>query len=274
MADAVRHVRHPRLAGPLSLALVGFVFALDLLWSVAASSTAPTEFALVDEPAHLATGALFVLALLTLVRSRRPTLSFVAAALVASVAIDLDHVPGLLGWHVLTQGTPRPYTHSLVTPVVLIAAGALVGGRAKPIAFGAAFGVCAHLLRDLCTGPGLALAWPLSGTAVRLPYLVFAAALILTTAAVVAATGLKPVRSGRRRTGRSWPRPSRLLPCLLAAVLVAAGAVAPARAPASQSALGAYIPGADQRPGLFNSFAQRSGGSRPSSAPTSAGPRP
>ena len=44
-------------------------------------------------------------------------------ALISSVAIDLDHIPGRLsvGW--LTAGTPRPYTHSLLTiAVVLVSA--------------------------------------------------------------------------------------------------------------------------------------------------------
>ena len=136
---------------------MGFVLALDLLWSVVASSTAPTEFALVDEPAHLATAMVFLLALLTIVRTPRPKVSFLVAAVVASVAIDLDHIPGLLGWQGLTEGVPRPYTHSLVTPVALIVVGQLAGGRVKPVAFGAAFGVLAHLFRDLFTGPGLAI---------------------------------------------------------------------------------------------------------------------
>jgi membrane-bound metal-dependent hydrolase YbcI (DUF457 family) len=241
------------------LALVGFVFALDLLWSVVASSTAPTEFAVVDEPAHLATGLVFVLALLTLAGSRRAPLSFLAAAIVAGVAIDLDHVPGLLGWHGLTQGTPRPYTHSLATPVVLIAVGALLGGRAKPIAFGAAFGVCAHLFRDLCTGPGLALAWPLSGAAVRLPYLAFAAGLILAAAAVAAATARGRSPSKRRAGERQFPLLSCLLPCMLLAILGAWLALAPDRAGASQTAFGAYIPKADQHPGLTSSFAKKVG---------------
>ena len=145
------------------------------------------------------------------------------------MAIDLDHLPGLLGWHGLTQGTPRPYTHSLATPVALIAVGALLGGRAKPIAFGAAFGVCAHLFRDLCTGPGLALAWPLSGAVVRLPYLAFAAGLILTAVAIIAATARRRSSWERRPAKGQSALLSRLLPCLLAAALTAWLAVTPAR---------------------------------------------
>jgi hypothetical protein len=143
-----------------------------------------------------------------------------------------------------------------VTPAVLIAVGAVLGGRAKPIAFGAAFGVCAHFVRDLCTGPGLALAWPLSGATVRLPYLAFAALLVLTAAAVAIATKRERSPSERRATERRLPL---LSCCVPAAILAACLALAPAHASASQTAFGAYVPKADQRPQLVNSFADRVG---------------
>lgn len=63
-----------------------------------------------DWSAHLAT-ALILLANLPLSAGH----AFSSAALVAAVAIDLDHVPGHLGTDLLTAGTPRPYTHSLAT---------------------------------------------------------------------------------------------------------------------------------------------------------------
>jgi membrane-bound metal-dependent hydrolase YbcI (DUF457 family) len=238
--------------------LAAFVLALDLLWNLVASSTAPAEFAVVDEPAHLATALVFLLALLTLVRSRRPSLAFLAAAVVASVAIDLDHVPGMLGWQGLTEGVPRPYTHTLVTPLALIVVGKIAGGRAKPIAYGAAFGVVAHLFRDLFTGPGLAILWPLSATAVRPPYAIFAAALTVTAAAVVVASTRRSSSSGseaRRQTALG----SRLLPGVLAATVCAALALGPTRANAAPIAFGAYVPKADQDPSLINSFAKRVG---------------
>jgi membrane-bound metal-dependent hydrolase YbcI (DUF457 family) len=240
------------------LALVGFVFALDLLWSVVASSAAPTEFGAVDEPAHLATALVFLLALLTLVRSRRPSVSFLAAAVIASVAIDLDHVPGLLGWYGFAEGVPRPYTHSLITPLALIVVGQLAGGRVRPIAFGAAFGVLAHLFRDLFTGPGLAIIWPLSSAVARLPYAVFATALVLTAAAVIATASRRssPNQSGGRSQAELR---SRLLPGVLVAMACAALALAPTRAAAAPIAVGAYLPKADQDPSLIDSFAKRVG---------------
>jgi membrane-bound metal-dependent hydrolase YbcI (DUF457 family) len=254
--------RLPNRVARLAVGLVGFVLALDLLWRVVASTTAPTEFAVVDEPAHLATGLLFLLALVTLMRSRRPAPSFISAAVVASVAIDLDHVPGLLGWHGLTEGAPRPYTHSLVTPLALIVVGLMARGRARPIAFGAAFGVCAHLVRDLCTGPGVALLWPLSSAAVRLPYVVFALVLVWT-AGVIAVAAARPGRSPS--SGRTkWPEApsiSRLLPGVLAAAVlgIALSSFAPAGAAAAPTAFGVYVPGADQRPSRIESFAHQVG---------------
>jgi membrane-bound metal-dependent hydrolase YbcI (DUF457 family) len=251
-------VRSSGPARPQAVALVAFVLGLDLLWSVVASSTAPTEFAAVDEPAHLATALLLLFALLTLARSRRPSLSFLAAALIASVAIDLDHIPGLLGWQGLTGSVPRPYPHSLLTPLALIVVGGLAGGRTRPVAFGTAFGVGAHLCRDLCTGPGAAILWPLSSAAIRLPYPIFVVALVLT-AAVILVVPRQSRSSSARATQPQAPLPSRLLPGLLAATASLALALAPARAAGAPIAFGTYVPRADQRPALLESFTRQVG---------------
>src|ERR1700749_5188598 len=60
-----------------------------------------------DEVAHLATGALGLLALSCFIDVPR---RFYAAGLIASVAIDLDHIPLYLG---LGNPYQRPVTHSL-----------------------------------------------------------------------------------------------------------------------------------------------------------------
>jgi inner membrane protein len=159
------------------------IFALDLGWRLASGPVGGSDFALIDEPAHMLTAVLLLLALVA--AGFRPSAAFVAAALVASVAIDLDHLPRYLGWDGLSAGVPRPYTHSLFTPVLLIVVGQLAGGGWREIGFGAAFGVTAHLLRDLGTGLGVPLVWPLSRTAVAVPYAVVATMLVLVACLVV-----------------------------------------------------------------------------------------
>ena len=141
---------------------------------------------LVDEPAHLAT---FAIALFAAAAIRGPSLPvrFVIAALLASVAIDLDHIPGYLGWDGMTGTLPRPYTHGLLLVGASIAVASLSRSRAcRQVFLGLAFGVSAHLLRDLATGPGVPLAWPLSSGVAAVPYPLYAATLALALVAVLA----------------------------------------------------------------------------------------
>jgi inner membrane protein len=126
--------------------------------------------AVFDEPAHLATAALLVLAFS--VRDR----TVAAAALVASVAIDIDHLPQELGVDLLTRHTTRPVTHS-IAGLILAAAVAGLLSRRRAIAAGVAFGIAAHLCRDLGTGGGVPLLWPLTHREVEIPYVVYAAVL-------------------------------------------------------------------------------------------------
>jgi inner membrane protein len=84
-------------------------------------------------------------------------------ALIGSVAIDLDHIPQYLGYRFFTVGTPRPYTHSLLTPLLLVAL-ALGVRRYRTVFLGLALGVLLHFFRDLAEGNGssVPLLWPLS----------------------------------------------------------------------------------------------------------------
>ena len=127
-----------------------------------------------DDAAHISTAALLLMAL-------RPSRRFWASALVAAVAIDVDHVPQELGWGGWTQGAVRPYSHSLVTVGVVLAL-ALLSSHARDIWLGVACGFAVHLWRDAVTGPGVPLFWPLSTAAVRLPYAAYAASIALVTA--------------------------------------------------------------------------------------------
>ncbi len=127
--------------------------------------------ALLDEPAHLATG-LLLLAALPAPRSR----PFVLGAALGAVAIDADHVPGEFGWNIITRGTGRPVTHSLATCGALLLLSRALPETARAATVGAACGVLAHFVRDLGTG-GLPLLWPVSKRRVRVPYGVYLAIL-------------------------------------------------------------------------------------------------
>ena len=112
-----------------------------------------------DEPAHLATGALGLLALSCFIDAPR---RFYVAGLIASVAIDLDHIPMYLG---LGNQYQRPVTHSLATVLVVVVAAA-ASRRHRAVLVGAAAGLLIHFARDIAEGPpGVRMLWPLSNTA-------------------------------------------------------------------------------------------------------------
>jgi hypothetical protein len=132
-----------------------------------------------DWPAHLAT-ALAILGALVRLRGSLPDQRFGWTMLACSVLIDLDHLPAEFGSYVLTDGTPRPYTHALWVVVVLTLAWATArvfvvrSGRPRPatvelILAGAAWGVAAHFVRDIATAP-MSFWWPITKTAVEVPY--------------------------------------------------------------------------------------------------------
>src|SRR5436190_20968034 len=113
-----------------------------------------------DETAHLATGALGLLALACFIDAPR---RFYVAGLIASVAIDLDHIPLYLG--LLGNQDQRPVTHSLTTVVVLAAASA-VSRRHRVVLFGCVAGLLIHFARDIAEGPpGVRMLWPIRETA-------------------------------------------------------------------------------------------------------------
>src|SRR5487761_211058 len=125
-------------AGPLLLAGVACGFdGANRMLHYGALSAAP-----LDEVAHLATAALGLLVLARLIDLPG---RFYVAALVASVAIDLDHIPGYLG----LAGDPngRPFTHSLAT-VAVFAVAAAASRRHRAVLAGAATGLLLHFARD------------------------------------------------------------------------------------------------------------------------------
>jgi inner membrane protein len=144
-----------------------------------------------DLTAHFLTALIALWAL-----DRRLPDAFLGGALVASVLIDLDHVPGHLGVHLLTAGTPRPYTHSLLTIAVVLAFAAVLSGR-RMLLFGVAAGLALHFWRDVGDpGSGVALLWPFSDYADNVPRVVYVASMVVLVLVVAV-----QLRAADRRRG-------------------------------------------------------------------------
>jgi inner membrane protein len=146
---------------------------------------------LLDEVAHLAAAALGLLVLVSFIDVPR---RFYVAALIASVAIDLDHIPLYLG--LLPDRGQRPVTHSLATVAVFAGAAAL-SRRHRAVLAGAATGLVLHFARDIAEGPpGVRMLWPLQQTAWTASYGWFLGMIIVLTAArlVLTATGFPHTR--------------------------------------------------------------------------------
>lgn len=160
-------------------ALLGVVLASDAL-----QSRLPFDVlrnGLLDEPAHLATSGLVLGALLPASGLQRAAVP-VLAALAGSVLIDVDHVPLYLGVPHVADPGGRPYSHSLLTVLLLLAAGAALPRR-RAVLSGLGAGVALHFVRDVATGPGVALLWPVHRPAFVEPYAGYAALLLVLAAA-------------------------------------------------------------------------------------------
>ena len=177
----------------LALATVA-VTGADFAYRLAGDSFIPGGP--LDEVAHLLTTLLVLSALGPRICER-----FLVPALVASVAIDLDHVPGQLGANLLTAGTPRPYTHSLLSIAVVLAV-AWRWRRRRDLALGIALGLAIHFWRDMAEGDsGVSLLWPVSSHSLQYPrgvYLAAMGAFVLVDAARCASGD----RSVERRRSR------------------------------------------------------------------------
>jgi inner membrane protein len=154
-----------------------------------------------DEVAHLTTGALGLLALACFIDAPR---RFYVAGLIASVAIDLDHIPLYLG---LGNPAQRPVTHSLTTVLVIVVAAA-PSRRHRAVLAGAATGLLIHFARDIAEGPpGVRMLWPLSNTAWAASFWWFLGMIITFTVArlVLATVGIPRTRIRLFHRGASSP---------------------------------------------------------------------
>ncbi|MBA2766153.1 MAG: metal-dependent hydrolase [Actinomycetota bacterium] len=142
-----------------------------------------------DWTGHLATTAIIVAAI------PRPLPRALIIGAFAALLVDLDHIPDLFSDEGINDETPRPATHSLLTVLAIGAIAAAVRARLPrygDFALGVAIGVPMHLLRDVFTGPGVALLSPLVGGVVDGPFLVYLAGLSLV--ALYAALRPRPVQ--------------------------------------------------------------------------------
>lgn len=183
--------------GPLLLAGVALAFdAADRRIPFGVWTTGP-----VDEVAHLATAALGLLVLACFIDAPR---RFYVAALIASVAIDADHIPLYLG--LLGNQAQRPVTHSLSTVAVFVAAAA-ASHRHRAVLAGVATGLVLHFARDIAEGyPGVRVFWPLQDTSWMVSYRWFLGMIVVFAAArlVLLGTGFPHARIPVFRT----PSPS------------------------------------------------------------------
>ena len=174
-------------AGPLLLAAAALVFdEAKRGMAFGVWTTGP-----VDEVAHLATAALGLLVLVRFIDAPR---RFYVAALIASVAIDLDHIPLYLG--LLGNEGQRPVTHSLAT-VAVFAAGTVASRRHRAVLAGVATGLMLHFARDIAEGyPGVLVFWPLQDISWMVRYRWFVGMIVGFTAAqlVLGSAGLPRTR--------------------------------------------------------------------------------
>jgi inner membrane protein len=173
---------------PLTLLVAaGTLFGCDWAYRRVGYSVFPGGA--LDEIAHLMTALLVLWAL-----GQRACERFMLPALIASVAIDLDHVPAQLGFYGFTEGTPRPYTHSALTIAVVVAV-AVVWRRRRDVMLGIALGLALHFVRDLAeSDAGVALLWPWSDHAFTISHRGYlaavAAVVVLDAVRLVAARGV------------------------------------------------------------------------------------
>lgn len=186
LARAKYDLRRLRRPGVMAAALAT-VGAMDAL--IALLDPPFPALGLLDEPAHVATGVIVLACLARGVRSA----GWLVAFWLGAVGIDLDHIPLVFGSQAFSHGTGRPYTHSLLTIAIALAVAAS-RPRARPLALAFVLGLCTHFSRDLATGGGVALLWPLDDAKVVLPYAAWLAA--LSALAVVAC--LRQVRRVRQ----------------------------------------------------------------------------
>lgn len=145
--------------------------------------------AILDEMLHATTAIVMLVALWPVPRLQRST---IIAALVGAVLIDLDHLPGMLGYSVVSTRQGRPVTHSLVTIIAVVLLALMLRDRTRLGVLAIAFGVATHLFRDMATG-GVPMTWPVSSKEVDIAagtYFLFLVSCVML-AVVMLMTGVR-----------------------------------------------------------------------------------
>jgi hypothetical protein len=146
-----------------------------------------------DETAHALTALLFIWA------AGGALDRMAVPILVASVAIDLDHLPGDFGARWLTAGDPRPYPHCLLAIAIVLMLAWRVA-RWRLCLCGVAVGLTIHLWRDLAEpGSGVGLLWPASSASFSLPHAFYLAVMALVVVSASRASNEQFWLVGRRR---------------------------------------------------------------------------
>jgi inner membrane protein len=194
--DSQRVIRIERLDElTLRLSVIAALTAVLVLDAVVGRDWPLPVRGFFDEIGHLATAWVLLVALLP--DRCRPLVPW---ALLGAVVIDVDHIP-LYVWDVGTATDPhgRPISHSLTVVLVLLALSRLPGRLRTPLS-GLALGVVLHLVRDVVTGPGAPLFWPVTGTSALAPYSLYVGLLCLAAAWAV-------LRPRRQRPPAAGPQP-------------------------------------------------------------------
>jgi inner membrane protein len=169
---------------PKPAALAPFLLYGAVRWLDAADTATMgvLELGAHDEPAHLATSTLVLLALFGPQRLLRHRAS-AATAVASSVLIDLDHLPLFVEDFPIDVAVDggRPFTHSLSTVVGL---GALAAGLRwrRTVLAAASGGVALHFVRDIATGDGLPLWWPFEHKSRKIRYAIYSRTLLVLAA--------------------------------------------------------------------------------------------
>ncbi|MGB0095168.1 MAG: metal-dependent hydrolase [Solirubrobacteraceae bacterium] len=194
-----RGERHRRLTvlSPWTLALaVILLVAAD--WGTRLAGDTVIPGGPLDELAHLLSTLLVFWAFGPRVCER-----FLIPALVASVVIDFDHIPDRLGAEWITAGTPRPYTHSLLTIAVVLAI-AVLWRRRRDLLVGIAFGLAIHFWRDMGEGgSGVSILWPISYHSFQYPHGVYVA--VMAVFVLIDAARCSAGKGAIDRPGRGRP---------------------------------------------------------------------